>query len=156
MTRPRPSPYTTLVSGTDGSPTSLTAVGRAASAAVDSGAELVLVCAYYPTSARDQAARATGVLGRHPVTDRDAAEILARARETALAAGLPAEPETRAVAAHPGEALAGVAADREADVIVVGDRGLSGVAGPVLGSVPHHVMRHAPCDVLVVHTTGSS
>ena len=40
--------YQTIVVGTDGSETSLRAVDRAASLAVDEGATLVIACAYFP------------------------------------------------------------------------------------------------------------
>ena len=153
MSPAAPPRYATLVAGTDGSDTSLLAVERAAHTAADSGARLVLVCAYYPATGREQAALVSGVLGHHPITERDAEAVLGRARERAGTADDEIALETAAVAAHPGQALLDVAADRDADVIVVGDRGLSAVAGHLLGSVPTQVMRQAPCDVLVVHTT---
>lgn len=114
----------------------MTAVERAARTAADAGARLLLVCAYYPGATREQAARAAGVLGRHPLTDRDAANVLARAHHHARAAAAAVEPETVAVAARPGEGLLEVAAEQGAEAIVVGDRGLSRVAGRILGSVP--------------------
>lgn len=45
-----------------------------------------------------------------------------------------------------------VLTDAEAgiDVVVVGDRGRTGVAARVLGSVTDHVLRYAPCPVIVV------
>jgi nucleotide-binding universal stress UspA family protein len=41
-------------------------------------------------------------------------------------------------------------ADGEFDVIVMGTRGLSGVASLLLGSCSHHVAQHALCPVLIV------
>lgn len=41
-------------------------------------------------------------------------------------------------------------AAREADVVVVGARGLGGIRGLVLGSVSNEVVQHSPCPVLVV------
>ena len=41
----------------------------------------------------------------------------------------------------------------EADLIIVGRRGLSGVSEMFLGSVSNYVVHHAPCSVLVVQET---
>lgn len=48
-------------------------------------------------------------------------------------------------------AIVRVASEVGADVIVVGSHGHSGVKRFLLGSVSEHVVRHAPCPVLVVH-----
>jgi nucleotide-binding universal stress UspA family protein len=58
-----------------------------------------------------------------------------------------------AVTGKPGDALRQVVAERGADLIVVGNRGLNTLAGRILGSVPQDVLRQSPVDVLVVHTT---
>src|SRR5213078_4816140 len=50
----------------------------------------------------------------------------------------------------PDEVLAGAAHDEQADLIVVGTHGHSGVARFLLGSVANATVRRAPCDVLVV------
>ena len=52
----------------------------------------------------------------------------------------------------PADALMSVAADEEAEMIVVGNRGMSG-ARRMLGSVPNRVSHHARCGVLIVPTT---
>ena len=39
----------------------------------------------------------------------------------------------------------------QADMIIVGNRGRSGLSEFFLGSVSNYVMHHAPCSVLVVH-----
>jgi nucleotide-binding universal stress UspA family protein len=61
--------------------------------------------------------------------------------------------ETHALDVEPGEGLVGLASSLGADLIVVGNRFLGGVQGYFMGSVPAKVLRHAPCSVLVVHTT---
>jgi len=48
------------------------------------------------------------------------------------------------------------AADRGADVIVVGTHGRTGVKRFFLGSVSEHVVRRAPCPVLVVRPVESN
>jgi nucleotide-binding universal stress UspA family protein len=43
-----------------------------------------------------------------------------------------------------------IAEERDVDVIVVGSHGRTGLERLFLGSVSEHVVRHAPCPVLVV------
>jgi nucleotide-binding universal stress UspA family protein len=70
--------------------------------------------------------------------------------ERATAAGLNAEPRTAAR----GDSVANTilaAADRlDADVIVVGTRGLTGIRSMLLGSVSHALLQHADRSVVVV------
>jgi nucleotide-binding universal stress UspA family protein len=51
-----------------------------------------------------------------------------------------------------GRALVSIADEQGAQMIVVGNRGMTG-AKRVLGSVPNHVSHHAHCDVVIVRTT---
>jgi nucleotide-binding universal stress UspA family protein len=51
---------------------------------------------------------------------------------------------------EPGPAIIEAAESERADLIVVGTRGLNRVERWVLGSVSDHVVRHAPCPVLIV------
>ena len=51
------------------------------------------------------------------------------------------------------DVLVEVATERDADLVVVGNRGLNSLAGRLLGSVPSTLTHRAGCDVLVVHTT---
>jgi nucleotide-binding universal stress UspA family protein len=44
-----------------------------------------------------------------------------------------------------------IAEEVPADVIIVGSHGRTGLKRMLLGSVSEHVVRHAPCPVLVVH-----
>jgi nucleotide-binding universal stress UspA family protein len=50
----------------------------------------------------------------------------------------------------PGEAIVDAAEAERADLVVVGSHGRSGVGRAIVGSVSDHVVRHAPCPVLVV------
>ncbi len=45
-----------------------------------------------------------------------------------------------------------VAADVQANLIVVGNRGLNSLAGRLLGSVPANISHRATCDVLIAYT----
>jgi len=51
---------------------------------------------------------------------------------------------------RPEHALVAVAAREQVDLLVVGHRGVRGVARILLGSVSEHCAIHAPCSVLVV------
>jgi nucleotide-binding universal stress UspA family protein len=51
---------------------------------------------------------------------------------------------------HAAEAIIEKANQIQADLIVVGSRGLTGIKRLFLGSVSRKVVRHAPCSVLVV------
>jgi nucleotide-binding universal stress UspA family protein len=52
---------------------------------------------------------------------------------------------------EPADALVRIADEQAAQMIVVGNRGMTG-ARRVLGSVPNRVSHHASCDVLIVPT----
>jgi nucleotide-binding universal stress UspA family protein len=53
----------------------------------------------------------------------------------------------------PADAILDVAEEREADLIVVGNKGMTGAKRILLGSVPNKVSHHAPCSVLIIRTT---
>jgi nucleotide-binding universal stress UspA family protein len=149
--------YRTVVVGTDGSESSLRAVARAGALAGACDATLVIACAYLPTEQDDRELaqaqdtlrdEAYQVVGSHPAeeTVRTAAE-----RAGSAAAG---KVRTVAVMGSPVETLLEVVRRENADLLVVGNRGLAGIKGRLLGSVPADATRRSECDVLVVHTTG--
>jgi nucleotide-binding universal stress UspA family protein len=151
------SAYRTVVVGTDGSESSLRAVARAGTLAGATGATLVIACAYLPPDGDErEAARAQDVLredayqivGSHPAED-----TVRTAQERATAVGAK-DVKTVAVQGSPVEALLDVVRRENADLLVVGNRGLAGIKGRLLGSVPADATRRSECDVLVVHTTG--
>jgi nucleotide-binding universal stress UspA family protein len=151
------SAYRTVVVGTDGSESSLRAVARAGALAGACGATLVIACAYLPPESdpRDVAAAqdalrddAYQVVGSHPAED-----TVRTAAERAGAAGAK-DVKTLAVQGSPVETLLDVVRRENADLLVVGNRGLAGIKGRLLGSVPADATRRSGVDVLVVHTTG--
>jgi len=150
--------YATVLVGTDGSPSALTAVDRAAALAAAEQAVLILVCVASPVPAAAAAPTYAQEFGepRHDqqVPGADAAvAALGTAAERAERAGVPT---VTAVLAEgdPAQALLGVARERNADCIVVGSRGINSLSGRLLGSVPADVAYRSPCDVLIVHTNG--
>lgn len=145
--------YRTIVVGTDGSDSSYVAVEKAASLAAAAGSTLVVACAFYPTDDRDVAA-AADVLKDEAYQVRGSAptnEILRIARDRAAAAGAN-EIVERAVVGEPVDSLLNLVKEVQADLLVVGNRGLNTLAGRLLGSVPSDVARKSRSDVLIVHT----
>ena len=148
--------YRSIVVGTDGSETAGRAVQAAAELAATDGARLIVVTAYTPGAlpTGEVSADAVPLDIRHVLTDRVQAEDLAEGgREAARAAGVE-RVTVQALPGDPVEVLLETAKDFTADLVVVGSRGLTSHAHFILGSVAASVAHHAPCDVLVAHTTG--
>lgn len=146
--------YGTVLVGTDGSDTSLQAVAAAADLAGAMTAQLLVVCAYHPTPAREQARMTPGLDDtRFRVTGSEAAQsALDAALDTARAAGA-ASAEGKLVTGDAVEALLSEAEGHSPALIVVGNRGMNRLSRRLLGSVPSDVAYRATCDVLIVHTT---
>ena len=143
--------YERVVVGSDGTPTSLYAVDRAAEVAQAAQAKLVVVSAY-----RDGAAAngETGSNGSH--REIYGAETARRALEKSIT-GLTKDRaryiEQRLVQGDPAQALLDTVGPNPANLIVVGNRGLGASEGQLLGSVPGNVVKNATCDVLIVQTS---
>ena len=151
------SAYQTVVVGTDGSDSSLRAVDRAAAIAAHNGAKLIVATAHLPVP-EEQGRYAIPPGSDHRQDYRTVGEapfyaILQNARERAHQAGAK-NVEERSIIGAPINALVQLAEDVDADLLVVGNVGLSSVAGRLLGSVPSEVSRRSKTDVLIVHTTG--
>jgi universal stress protein E len=130
-----------ILAGTDGSQRAEEAVGRAAQLASVTGAALDLV--YVIDTGRP-----------HDADVEPKAEAVLHKAEAIAARSLPAS--AKVVAGDPAEALVEEATDHAVDAICVGpDTGLLG--GRVrIGRVAAHVLRHAPCSVLVGREAGST
>jgi nucleotide-binding universal stress UspA family protein len=141
-----------IVAGTDGSDTAGVALRRAISLATSDGAVLTVVSAYARSAAHvareDQVPRDV----RYEVGAREEVNmILAGASSEARRAGV--EVKTEAVRGNAAEAILDLAARVDADLIVVGSKGMSGTRRYLLGSVPNSVSHHAHCSVMIVHTS---
>ena len=142
-----------IVVGTDGSDTASKAVAQAIALAEKFDAELVVVSAYKPTSeTRQREAAGVHVPGdlKDAVGPRDEVKlVLAQAGEQAGHSGVKIQPI--AFEGDPVSALLDSAEKLRADLIVVGNKGMTG-ARRMLGSVPNNVSHAAPCSVLIVNT----
>jgi nucleotide-binding universal stress UspA family protein len=144
--------YRTVVVGTDGSDSSLRAVDRAGTIAAWAEAKLIIATAYFPHSEDQREAdllkeESYKLSGNAPIY-----AILREARDRAKAAGAQ-DIEERPIVGAPVDALVDLAEEVSADLLVVGNVGLSTITGRLLGSVPANVSRRAKSDVLIVHTT---
>jgi nucleotide-binding universal stress UspA family protein len=140
--------FKSIVVGTDGSDTAKKAVSQAIDLAKTFGATLHIVAASQPVATE----RGIDSEAQPTASSQDALDaVLGRAREQAAEAGL--EYETYPRIGNPADALLDVAEERDADLIVVGNKGMTGAKRFLLGSVPNKVSHHAPCSVLIIRTT---
>jgi nucleotide-binding universal stress UspA family protein len=146
--------FKSIVVGTDGSDTATQAVREAVDLARSLGAKLELVSAYEPVPGQRLAEERRqapedlqwAINPREDVdTTLDAAAALARE------AGVQVDLYARQ--GDPADAILDVAEERKADLIIVGNKGMTGAKRFLLGSVPNKVSHHAPCSVLIIRTT---
>ena len=146
--------FASIVVGTDGSESAQEAVRQAVELAARLGATLRIVSAYEPVPAgrlREEAQQVPPDLQWmiNPREDVDA--TLRGAAEAAREGGI--EAETYARQGDPADAILDVAEEQGADLIVVGNKGMTGARRFLLGSVPNRVSHHAPCSVLIIRTS---
>jgi nucleotide-binding universal stress UspA family protein len=124
--------FTKIAVGTDGSETAAKAVARAVDLATTLGAELLVVNAHGPK----------GQERGQTIIEQVKKEYGANARiKGILKEG------------HPADVLGEVAQEEGVDLIVVGNKGMTGASRFLLGSVPNRVSHGAPANVLIVRTT---
>lgn len=139
--------FKTIVVPTDFSPASERAIMHARELAERFGASVLLLHVVEDPYAA--AAWSEAFLAMPDIREPLRQEALKRLEEAASAfAGLPTTME--AVVGTPAATIVKAAADRSADLIVMGTHGRSGVAHLLLGSVAERVIRLAPCPVLTV------
>jgi nucleotide-binding universal stress UspA family protein len=122
--------YQRILVGTDGSATAATAVDRAVEVAAATGAELTILS----------------------VGDGERARSVVDAEATRHA-GSGAHITTRTASGDPASMLIDVAAEDGYDLLVVGNKGMTGASRFLLGSVPNKVSHHASVSLLIVRTT---
>ncbi len=146
--------FATIVVGTDGSQTANEAVRQAVALAKAHDARLDIVSAYEPVPAarlREEAQQVPSDLQWMVNPREDVEATLRTASAEAEAAGVPTA--TYARQGDPADAILDVAEERGADLIVVGNKGMTGAKRFLLGSVPNKVSHHAPCSVLIIRTS---
>lgn len=123
--------YQRILVGTDGSETAATAVTRAVQLASTTGASLTIM-----TAAKQSKGQA----------------VVDAAKAEHAAAGV--EIDTAVVDREPVSALIGTAEDGGYDLVVVGNKGMTGVTRFLkIGAVPNKLSHHLPTSLLVVRTT---
>ncbi len=142
-----------IVVGTDGSATAERAVHRAQGLAAAVGAELIIISAYNNRAPAGVAAAGIAIDSGWVAAAQGAAESVAKeAAERAKAAGV-ASVSYQAVAGDPSEALIHVTQEQEADLLVVGSKGMQSTARFLLGPIANKVSRKVACDLLIVETS---
>jgi nucleotide-binding universal stress UspA family protein len=146
--------FNVVVVGTDGSETATKAVAEAADLCRTVGARLLIVSAFTPVSPRRLEAEASEAPqdAQWMVHAREEVEqTLDEAKVLAEEHGLKVEAFARR--GDPADAILDVAEEQGADLIVVGNKGMTGAKRFLLGSVPNKISHHAPCSVLIIRTT---
>jgi len=146
--------FKSIVVGTDGSDTATQAVRQAIDLASSLHATLELVSAYEPVPAkrlREERLEAPEDL-QWAINPREDVDTTLEAA-AALASEAGVEANVYARQGDPADAILDVAEEREADLVVVGNKGMTGAKRFLLGSVPNKVSHHAPCSVLIIRTT---
>ena len=146
--------FARIVVGTDGSETAKRAVHEAAELAKKTGASLDVVSAFDPVPAsrlREERLEAPSDIEHAVNPHEDVNAILAEAEQEVSGTGV--EVRTFARQGEPADAILDVAEELNADLIVVGNKGMTGAKRFLLGSVPNKVSHHAPCSVLIIRTT---
>jgi nucleotide-binding universal stress UspA family protein len=147
--------FTRIIVGTDGSETAAEAVRQAAEIGQRLGASLIAVSAYEPVSQtrlREERQQVPEDVA-HTVGPREDVEAtLAEAEKQIKERGVD-KVKTFSRQGDPADAILDVAEEENADLIIVGNKGMTGAKRFLLGSVPNKVSHHAPCSVLIVRTT---
>ncbi len=146
--------FGSIVVGTDGSDTAGEAVRQASELARSVGASLHLVSAYEPVSnqrLREERQQVPGDLEWMVNAREDVEATLREASGSLEDAGVAVD--TYAREGDPADAILDVAEEQNADLIVVGNKGMTGAKRFLLGSVPNKVSHHAPCSVIIIRTT---
>jgi|SRR5512133_2426911 nucleotide-binding universal stress UspA family protein len=146
--------FGSIVVGTDGSETAKEAVRQATELAKGLNAALYVVSAYEPvpeSRLRSERKDAPDDLQWSINPREDVEATLEAAADEIKEDGVKVETFPRE--GDPADAILDVAEEQNADLIVVGNKGMTGAKRFLLGSVPNKVSHHAPCSVLIIRTT---
>ena len=143
-----------IVVGTDGSDTAKEAVRQATELAKALGSSIHLVSAYEPVGEgrlREERQQVPDDMQWMVNPREDVEATLRDAAGSIEGEGL--EVATYAREGDPADAILDVAEEKNAELIVVGNKGMTGAKRFLLGSVPNKVSHHAPCSVMIIRTT---
>jgi nucleotide-binding universal stress UspA family protein len=143
-----------IVVGTDGSETATEAVRTAVELAKLSKGKLEIVSAYAPvpqSRLRDEEQGISGDVAYAVNPREDVQLVLDQAAAVAKKANVDVVTHPRE--GDPADAILDVAEENDADLVLVGNKGMTGARRFLLGSVPNKISHHAPCDVWIVKTT---
>ncbi len=143
--------YTSIVVGTDGSATAAKAVTHAATLAALTGAQLhvAMVAPRIPVLVAPDMVVASNEWGEAS----EQSTKLGLEAAAALAAEAGVEATTHALTGDAADALLSLCEHVDADLLVIGNRGMQGARRFLLGSVSSRCAHHAECSVLIVQTT---
>jgi nucleotide-binding universal stress UspA family protein len=143
-----------IVVGTDGSDTAASAVETAAELAKISKAKLEIVSAYEPIPQSRLREEGEGISGdvAYAVNPREDVQLVLD-QAAAVAKKAKVDVVTHPREGDPADAILDVAEENDADLVMVGNKGMTGARRFLLGSVPNKISHHAPCDVWIVKTT---
>ncbi|MDQ2700497.1 MAG: universal stress protein [Actinomycetota bacterium] len=146
--------FSRIVVGTDGSDSAREAVRQAASLAQLTGATLDVVSAYEPVPSNRVQAEQGGAPEdiQHEFGPREDVNF-ALDGAAGIAKDFDVETTPHPRDGDPADAILQVAEEVNADLIVVGNKGMTGARRFLLGSVPNKVSHHAPCSVIIIRTT---
>jgi nucleotide-binding universal stress UspA family protein len=146
--------FGSIVVGTDGSETAGEAVRQATELAKAVGATVNLVSAFEPVGnqrLREERQQVPEDMSWMVNEREDVNATLKQAQEQLQEEGVKVEIFARQ--GDPADAILDVAEEQNADLIIVGNKGMSGAKRFLLGSVPNKVSHHAPCSVMIIRTT---
>jgi nucleotide-binding universal stress UspA family protein len=143
-----------IVVGTDGSETATAAVETAVELAKLTGGKLEIVSAYQPIPQSRLREEESGISGdiSHTINPREDVQLVL-GNAAAVAKKADVEVVTHPREGDPADAILDVAEENDADLVLVGNKGMTGARRFLLGSVPNKISHHAPCDVWIVKTT---
>ena len=147
--------YSTIVAGVGNLEENTHVIDRACEMARLCDATLLLVAGFDPVSARDKArlagpAQVADVrVAEVQLTEDEAYAIVERARDIAVERGVGLA-QGVVVEGTVASAVTLVTLEAEADLVIVGSKGVDSLLGRIFGAVSVQVLRKAQCDVLVV------
>jgi nucleotide-binding universal stress UspA family protein len=147
--------YRAIVVGTDGSDRAAVAVNHAIALAKMSGATLHVVHAvrHVALAGSRTDIASVAVSEANQIFDRGdhiGAQVVSEARREGVSA------EMHSADGDAADALIALAESCKADLVVVGNRGMTGIKRYVLGSVPNKLSHRCPCSLLIVSTEAAS